>query len=208
MVVRIGTLGIGLEVDSNGTTGIILEDLDWIAAAHQCITIVELHDHRGMGVAEKGIPRRLAGGRTVIQRRELDVVVVIAGDHAVWRKFVGQFVKKVGQFEPVGVGLTQFRGNAGDDDFVIAQGLVKRNRRGQLVFAYQRQRGVPATANQPGRIENGLQFFGTVIRHPGKLNASVAHLGDGVERAACISFQFIAHRVEFECDWNLLNGCH
>ena len=95
MVVGIGTLRIGFQMHGDGAARVIVDDLDRVAAAHEGIAIVKLHNHRWLGVTEEGVPRCLTGGGAVIQRGEFNVVVVIAGDHAVWRKFVGQFVKEV-----------------------------------------------------------------------------------------------------------------
>ena len=70
------------------TARFLFEIHDGIAALRNPIAHVELNDDFLFGAVEKGVPRHLA-----IDRRELDVVVVVTNAHPVRLHFVGQLTE-------------------------------------------------------------------------------------------------------------------
>lgn len=123
VITHVGDAGKGLEMDGDGAARILLDDFHRVRAAEHGVAIVKLHNNGSFGVAKEGVPRRLT-----FERGKFDVMIVIAGDHAVGRQLIGQFIEKGSQLEPVGACFAQISGDARDDQLVVAEDLVKLNR--------------------------------------------------------------------------------
>ena len=113
---------------------------------------------------------------------------------------VGETVGEFGQLEPVVAAAAQLFGDAGDDEFVVAEGVVEGDGLGQGVVLDEVEGDVPAGAGETEFVDFGFEGGGSVLGRAGELDAGVAHFGDGSEGAGHIGGKFAANGVELEGD--------
>ena len=184
-------LGEWFEMDGHGAAGVAADDVDGVGAAEYGIAGIELHDDGLVGVAEEGIPRCFA-----VERSELVEVVVIAGAHSCGGEAGSEAVGEFGELEPVVAALAQLFGDAGDDEFVVAQGMVEGDGGVQRVVLHQVEGHMPAGAGEAKFFQFRFQFGGGMLGRACELDAVVAHLRHGGQRAGHIGGKFMAHGKE------------
>jgi hypothetical protein len=144
-----------------------------------------------MKVSDEGVPRLLA-----VQLLELEVVVVVAGEHAVGGEPAGQAVEELGQLEPVLPAGGQLPGDPGDDHVGVPHRPVEGDRLLQPVVLHRRPGGVPAAADEPGLVQHRPQLGAGSHRRAGELDALVAHPGHGLEGRPGVLLERLADGVE------------
>ena len=113
---------------------------------------------------------------------------------------------KSGQLEPVVAATAQLFGDAGDDELVVAEGMVEGDGLGQRVVLHQVERYMPAGADEAKLVEFGFQGGGGMLGRAGELDAAVAHLRHRGQGAGHIGGKFAAHGVKLQGDGRHGNG--
>ena len=171
-------------MDGLAAAWILVELAHDVRFASHRIACVKLHDGAVGGDLHECVESGFA-----VERLEVGVVVVVACAHAVLCESVGGDVQLASALRPFRVRLGA---DAGDDDILVADGLVEFDRLLNLVRLDAVPRRVPSAADKARLLQKGCVEIARELRRASELDSLVAHLLERLHRGERICSELIA----------------